>query len=343
MVVVGHAIVTAAVVSHSGPGYAEVAPGAFLPKSGTQGLVLSLVYSFQMALFAFVSGILMRGSRKRPLAEQIGRRAWSLLVPYVLWFVITWFVAVGTWPLRFEGLGDAMRQLMLGTGPGLWYLYALFISSVVVYVLERLPASKYLLAASALAACWVMAGGVRIPVYAHLGNLLWIHPFIVFGYLMAPAREWVIRHRWPLALGSFVAFVATFRLRHPYHVPKRQHMRRVAEKLGEIGLPIGVVLTHAVYYLCGAAGSIAVYALYIGRTGRLIRLQAWFGRRSLGIYAVHSALLPIFIRAHIANAPVIALVSFFSAAGLTYLLERTPILGDVLLGQRTHRRGVLVS
>jgi hypothetical protein len=79
---------------------------------------------------------------------------------------------------------------------------------------------------------------------------------------------------------------------------------------------------------------LALLGAYLGRGGRAIEAQAWLGRKSLGIYAMHGVFTWWFASHGLKNVIVLTLVSLGLSALATAILERTPLLGRLLLGQR---------
>jgi fucose 4-O-acetylase-like acetyltransferase len=346
LVVIGHAIPDAAAVFHDGPGLINLG-GFWVPMATASGLFLSFVYSFHMPLFAFVSGLVMWPPRGKSLGVGIVNRVRSLLVPYVAWFVILYFG--DRWaPSASKGFGPALFDAAIGRS-GLWYLYALFICSVVVIVLERVPGSRWVLPASALIA--IACSVLEVPNVANLSAVLWIYPFVVLGYLMGPAKSWVLEHRLLTIGAGAIAFLPLFYLRQPFHVPNLQpisHLAALIEGLAvtmhNAGVRGGYVISLLLQpvarlplYLCAGAAIVALYALYIGQAGRAIDVQAWFGRKSLGIYAIHGPVLWWLVSMGVRDVVVLSLVSLTVASLLTALLERVPLVGPVLLGQRIER------
>jgi fucose 4-O-acetylase-like acetyltransferase len=344
LVVLGHAIPDAAAVSHGGPGLVDLG-GFWVPMATASSLFLSFIYAFHMPLFAFVSGLVMWPPRGRSIPAGVVARVRSLLVPYLAWFVILFFV--DRWVSgASQQFGPALTGSVLGRG-GLWYLYALFISATAVICLAELPGSRWFLAASALGVVLWPKG--HLPDVLQLVGLLWIYPFVVLGYMTGPLKDWVMDHR-PLTItAGLVGFVPLFYLRQPFHVVSAQPITQLAAAVGRIavamhaaGIRGGYLLSLLFFplvsvpaYGCAVAAIFTLFALYLGRVGRLIDLQAWFGRKSLGIYAVHGPLLWWLVSRGVKNVLVLTVLALGVSALATAVLERIPILDSVLLGRRT--------
>ena len=273
--------------------------------------------------------------RNRSLGVEILNRAKGLLVPYFAWFVIIFAITQLAIPWPSAQFNAALFGALIGRG-GLWYLYALFLAVVVVRCLSLLPGSKYVLAATAVVAAALNSGVFfELPNVLHLSNTLWIYPFVVLGFLLGPLREKVPAHRLSIFLVAGAAFVPLFYLRYPVHVQSLQPAQRIAIALFEAGIRGGFVLNVILPTACASAAIIALFALYAGRGGRAIDLQAWFGTRSLGIYAIHGPILILMTRAGVRNVFVLFAVALGLSAVMTAGLQRIPVLDLILLGQRT--------
>ena len=342
LVVLGHAVPFAAAVFHDGPGLVRVDAQYWVPTATASSPLFSLIYAFHMPLFAFVSGLVLWPPRARPVAGELLRRVRSLLLPYLVWFfMLTAIAQLKAGALLAEGWGVVLLNAVTGRG-GLWYLYSLFLSATVVALLARVPGRRWTIPATALAAI-VAPMLVDLPAVLHLSATLWIHPFVVLGYMWAPAKEWVIERRWYVAGVATLTFLPLLYLCYPIHLPHPiEPLERLAAAMHDVGLPGGSLLasglTRLLPFLCATAALLALHALFVGRGGRAIDVQAWLGRRSLGIYAIHGPLLWSLIDAGVRDPLILAAVGLAVSAGLTALLERVPLVSLALLGQPPVRR-----
>ncbi|HET6351622.1 MAG TPA: acyltransferase [Coriobacteriia bacterium] len=325
LVVLGHALVISATSSHPFPGAVSLNPGEWVPVSTASSLLLSFVYSFHMPLFAFVSGRLLDSSLSRPMGEVIRRRAMSLLLPYMAWVPVLF--AVDRFILRRASgsLWTALVSAALGRS-GLWFLFALFVCSVVAVAIAKVS-RRWLLPLSAVVAIGLSAHSiVPLPNLFHLSNVVWIYPFVVMGLYARDSEEWLKQHRALALTISLVAFGALLYLRHPVHVPAMQPLRDVSPAL------LAKALALAVRYACAAAGVAALYAGYTRRTGRWIDAQAFIGKRSLGIYATHSAFVWALVEVGLKQPLLITGLALAGSLVVTVGLERFRLTRAVLLG-----------
>ncbi len=336
LVVAGHATALAAVVSHGGPGLVPWDTGLWLPIATVNGLPYLFIYSFHMPLFAFVSGYVLHPPREAAVAAQIIRRARALLVPFFAWALLRLVLPFGGDGVASnQGLVGSLLDILLGR-TGLWYLYALFICSVVLICLLKLRGMRWLLPVSAVAAA-VCAASLWIPDILWLAETLWIYPFVVLGFMISPLNAEFVSHRWSLFGACLAAYVALFYFQSPLGTLEPP-IRRISEAaLRGTGLSLGWVVW-LFPYLCATAAVLALYSLYIRRSGWAIDAQAWLGRRSLGIYAMHASVIRVLLRVGVTNVLVLILSATTVAVLLTLVLERIPGVNMVFLGQKGSRR-----
>lgn len=292
------------------------------------------IYSFHMPLFAFVSGLVLWPPRDRPLGAQIMRRARGLLIPYFGWFLAFWVVALLTPPAPAEGFGAAVANVAVGEKYYLWYLYALFISTVLLALLVAAPRTRITLPVSSLVLIiWASELVLPVPNVLFLSSVVWIYPFVVFGYLMAPHKPWVVLHRRSIVVTGAVAFLPLFFLRFPVFAPGLPPIEFLVSGMQGAGQTTGVILDVLLRYACASAAVVALFALFIGREGRIVRALVWPGTLSLGIYAIHDPALTWLSKVGISNVLILFVVSLGVSVLLTALLRKAPLANRILLGE----------
>ncbi len=112
---------------------------------GLSATITTLIYSFHMPLFFFVSGYLLKVEKLAlPLGRQFRDLARTLLVPYLFFFALSsayWLVTrnIGSKAGKFEGvtLVDAFDGLISGLSsdlfinPTLWFFPCMFVVQVI--------------------------------------------------------------------------------------------------------------------------------------------------------------------------------------------------------------------
>lgn len=122
----------------------------------TPALLVTLIYSFHMPLFFFVSGFLLAPHRvEEPLPLNLQRLARTLLTPYTLFFAISlvfWLLTrnLGDRAIKFAnfGLQDALWGFLTGRSVDifinspLWFFPTLFVCAAIYFFARRLMSAR---------------------------------------------------------------------------------------------------------------------------------------------------------------------------------------------------------
>jgi fucose 4-O-acetylase-like acetyltransferase len=97
----------------------------------------SWVYLFHMPAFFFLSGLFATNALKRPLRDVIGGKVRTLAYPYALWTGIYLLVqeTMAHYVNNPPDVGAALQLLWKPYGYGLWFLYSLFLISILFHLL----------------------------------------------------------------------------------------------------------------------------------------------------------------------------------------------------------------
>lgn len=260
------------------------------------------IVSFNMPLFTILSGWVLAGREGKHPGQFLWRKLLALYVPYFAWIA----VEAPFRKVTLAGMPARLLEALLNPHAGMqmWFLAVLF-WMFVIFAAGRLL-SRSLVWTGALA---VAVGAIgllpRITVMG-LDKIVWLYPFFILGYLMASAR------------GN----------------------RRVLAWIGA-----GTVATLAVYALLGGARLAGLYTVGLGLSavvaalykllpGRAIEVQAWLGRRTLGVYGAQMVVLPfLIVGAGWPGALASWALVLAGATLLAFVLERTAITRAVFLGQ----------
>lgn len=137
------------------------------------------IYSFHMFLFFFVSGYLFRRKPEVTVAAMTGRKAKSLLLPFLFWDL-----AAAAFSLLFDAdTSDLLRQMFLIDGEivwnrPIWFLLTLFLVEVLFFFYDRWMPEQKAVRLIFPAACLVLSYLIRSDVHLKLG----IVPIACFYY-----------------------------------------------------------------------------------------------------------------------------------------------------------------
>lgn len=175
----------------------------------------SIIYSFHMPLFFFLSGLFFFHSlsRRGPAALTLTKID-TIIYPYVLWSLIQGLTEVG---LAGYTTGHASLSEVLSLWHPrvqFWFLYALFLvvlTAIIIYRTDARPLLVAVLAAAAVAYIYQD----RIPSLLHSDYVVKNFIFFALGVWFSTARDRVSENAGLAAAVGVVAFVA---VQYVFHV-----------------------------------------------------------------------------------------------------------------------------
>jgi len=278
----------------------------FMHMPGAHQAVVFMV-SFDMPLFVFLAGYVLFGREGSNPLVFLRRKALALLVPYFAWVAAEMLiqrVPVSDWPTT---LGWAAIQPHRAYQ--MWFLWLLFMLFV-LFTLARLVSR---------ADMWLGAVGLAVGLArflprtttAGLDKIVLLMPYLVLGYLCAKHRTVFRRFDGWIALGGVAAFA---------------------------GLSFVPQVTVPVQFVTAVAGITTVWAMYRLLPARVISMQAWAGRRSLGIYAGQMVTLPlVLVGSGWLGVALSEITTTATSTLLAWALEFSAVTRAVFLGQWPRR------
>lgn len=193
--------------------YGHVARGLFNARipmdESTHKLIDSIIYSFHMPLFFFLSGLLFRESLlKRGQPGLIANKIDSLVYPYILWSLLQGAIEVllGRWTNSGARIEDVL-SLLWAPRAQFWFLYALFLVVVIGAFIYAKLEKKYLphviLAGAVL---FVFKDAVAI---VPLGYIFTNFVFFAAGIYFNEVSSRVYEQRRRLLIPAMLIFVAS--------------------------------------------------------------------------------------------------------------------------------------
>ncbi|MBR3076017.1 MAG: acyltransferase family protein [Bacteroidales bacterium] len=155
------------------------------------------IYSFHMPLFMLISGYLFASSLKKYTFKTIfAKRSQSLLIP-ILVFGSVWFLWVCRGKYTLLNYLDTLSHT-------LWFLQAVFISSVITALIWRLSPLQFRWWIAIL----VSLSGLFFPDYGELAGVKFLYPCFLVG--IGLARFWESGFWVKYKLGFFIFFSVAF-------------------------------------------------------------------------------------------------------------------------------------
>ncbi|MCW7537302.1 acyltransferase [Aquabacterium sp. A7-Y] len=256
--------------------YGHVARGIFnagLPFEDEQlyQAIDSVLYSFHMPLFFFLSGLFFVASLdKRGPIGLIGNKLDTLLYPYLIWGLLQTVIQVVLSSYTNAKLSWSGLLSVLWEPPAhFWFLYTLFaVNLVCIPLYKAVPRAAYGGLAAGLLLLFIYRGafGTAFPVW----HVMTYIGFFALGAYFQTITGWMQKHLRllaPLAIVTFLASQWTFHF--------------------EAGLLYTTVSRWLLLALALASvfGTIAL-CMVLARTGRFGFL-AWLGTLSMEIYLLH--------------------------------------------------------
>lgn len=104
--------------------------------AGMHNMATSVIYAFHMPLFFFLSGYLYDRNKKINFLHYLRRKAFSILVPYVIFALILCYGTRGIldWGYLFYSSRDSIAEANSFTP--LWFLPCFFISTMVFFAID---------------------------------------------------------------------------------------------------------------------------------------------------------------------------------------------------------------
>ena len=273
------------------------------------------IYSFHMAVFFFVSGIVLQMGRHS--VGTLPGKTRRLIMPYLSWYVLC---VIFCRPIPFL---KAVAFVFSSKGVGLWFLFTLAECIAACVISEASAPKKY-------HGIWVVMIGIVMVVlaifcrnpYIDVLHFVKFYQYFLGGYLLGVRCEWIALpqcgigklDRRMIVLTSLVFVVGLF-------------FAAVTE-FGGIKFEIYKVIV-------SWTGCVSLLALFraLSQCGVVMNAFSTIGKMTLGVYAVHVFLLLLF-GGHVRTWPLgVTFVVLLAVSNVVVMaIKRVPPLAMVLLG-----------
>ena len=285
----------------------------------------SIIYSFHMPLFFFLSGLFFFHSlRRRGPAVLTANKIDTIVYPYLLWSLIQGLTEVSL--SNYTTSNATLSEVLFLWDPRahFWFLYALFLVILTAILVYRSNARPLLLAVLAIFALAYVYQG-HIPSAFHSDYVVKNFVFFALGVWFNTIQERVRRHAGAWAVAGVACFVA---VQYGFHI----ELGLVNEDKGAASLLVAIVSILAIisismllarvpapWILALGSASMSIYLMHVlaGSSARII-LGRVLGVQDAGIHILVGCLAAILL-------PM--LVMWLSARlGVRGLLEAPPRL-----------------
>jgi fucose 4-O-acetylase-like acetyltransferase len=262
----------------------------------------SIIYSFHMPLFFFLSGLFFFHSlnRRGPTALA-ANKVDTILYPYILWSLIQGMTEV--WLSRYTTGKATLSEVLSLWDPRVqfWFLYALFLvvmSAIVVYRRDSRPLIIAVLVVSAIAYVYQN----RIPSAFHSDYVVKNFVFFALGVWFNDLQEQVRRNPMPWAVASIIAFIA---VQYVFHVELglvytdkgiASLLVATVSILAVANISILLARTPASWVLAMGSASMAIYVMHIlAGSGARIILARLFGIQDAAVHLIAGCLAAVLL------------------------------------------------
>lgn len=252
--------------------YAHVARGLVSASIGlddpTWRMIDSVIYTFHMPLFFFLSGLFFYGSlQKRGVQALVLTKVDTILYPYIVWSLLQGTAEVLLSRYTNGSVGFAQVLNLLEPRAQFWFLYALFQLMLLGALIYRwLNPRQFLYVVLAFALVFLMQD--QLPDFMHADYVYYSFVFFALGVWFNTWKEHLLRHARLLLPPMLALFVAGQWL---FHV-------RLGMNYHDIGP--GLLALTMVSILCVVLLSAVLEKLEVGW---LLQI----GASSLAIYLMH--------------------------------------------------------
>lgn len=143
-------------------------------------IIFKFIYSFHMPLFAIISGYLFYSTiKKYDTKIVIKKKIWSLLVPLITCCTINILIITANYYLEYKTLlPNFFNEFKNLLSHSLWFLPAMFLSSIIVLLIEKIK-FKY----KDLLYIIITIIMMILPNYLYFPLYFYMFPYFVVGYL----------------------------------------------------------------------------------------------------------------------------------------------------------------
>lgn len=325
LMVLGHCI-------QFGQGEAYLNSGCYF-----ENAIFKTIYSFHMPLFACISGYLIYNQlqRAKSFASYLKKQFVSVIVPVFSWVLIIDIVVISICTKGQSVDLFLLEKYLLTSINSLWFLWAVFYSSIIISVIRFFFKDNILLMIS------IIFLSLFLPDSHNVGLYVWTYPFFVIGYL-------VNRHKlndvvigggklmaiFCLSLSVFVILLTLYTTNTYVYISGTEVDIMSAQWWKQL-------LKDIYRIIIGIIGCIVVIIMSYYIPTHKMKVIPKIGQISMGIYII-SGYLIFYVLTMLTKefnpsllvAAIETIIMLLFCSLLTILIAKSPILNTLLLGGR---------
>ena len=299
--------------------------------------VFAIIYSFHMPLFMVVSGLLFETTiRKYSFGENIVSRFTKMLLPIICWTFLEYVIKTLCGQVEFVTLGIWAKTLIRTCLTSLWFLWAVFYSSLIVLMINKYFRD------SVFAYMAVLITMIILPDIYNFHLYKYMYVYFVGAYLYQKNKEKLRINIKYIPIALALIYIVMMR---EWDVNKYIYRSRICI-LGRETSWFRQLSIDIYRWIVGALACIVVMYLLKIISDKYSEKAPFkdvgnVGKNSLGIYLISGMLFDLFIPnitrgfehnilINFVETLMVLLISFVS----TLIIKKAPILNKVLLGGR---------
>lgn len=299
--------------------------------------VFEFIYSFHMPLFMVVSGLLFEATiRKYSFLENIASRFTKILLPIICWVFLEYVIKTLCGKVEFVTLAAWVNTLIRTCLTSLWFLWAVFYSSLIVLIINKCFRDSVFAYIAVLIMMLILPDIYNFHLYKYM------YVYFVGAYLYKKNKS---NSEITLKYIPIVSALIYTVMMGGWNVDKYIYRTRICIIGREVSWfrQLGIDIYR---WVVGALACIVVMDLLKAISDRysektILKVIGNVGKNSLGIYLISGMLFDLLIPGltrgfeHniLINLVETILVLAISVV-ITWTIKKSPILNRVLLGSR---------
>lgn len=255
------------------------------------------IYSFHMPLFALISGYFFaKALDERRFWPFVSSKLPNLLVPWVIWGIITWGIKATQLGLDLFNLKSAVGHVI----KYYWFIPTISLVMLLVWSVYRYLRYPWIVFLGLLLVLQLLPAS-KVPMYGilRIRELAFLLPFFVIGLEFKRHQERCLslfmRYRSVSLIGSILLFAVLYLM---YDKDTYIYTSGISLFDSSRGV-LGQVSVNLSRWVIGALGSfLLAYVVYLLRHTMLMRTVAQLGTISLGVYLLQEVLLAYGVRVY---------------------------------------------
>ncbi len=235
-----------------------------------EGWSNQMVYAFHIPLFFFMSGMVFKAEKYATLWKLIKRRIKTLLLPYLIFSLVTWVLWVGMRILAHDSTDYLypLLQTFIAQGSSgylrhnlpLWFVTCLFAVEILYYVINKLPKLSAIITCVIVSVlgCYLEMGGGSLWV-----TLPWSFDGALVALLFYGSGYWLIG-----------------RVSH-------ERLQQVIQNRAVFGWSVIVILIILLYFSSICNGYVTIGSNKLGKSIALFYLNSYVGIVTMILFSVY--------------------------------------------------------